>query len=42
MHPLLRLMVAAVVLALSMTAVILWLFRFSLLGLTAMVRRKAV
>jgi hypothetical protein len=35
-------MVTAVVLALTMIAIILWLFRFSLLGLTAMVRRKAI
>jgi len=36
-----RVTLTAVVLALTMTVVILWLFRFSLLGLTDFARRKA-
>jgi hypothetical protein len=42
MHPplLLRLTLTAAILALTMTAVILWLCRFSFAGLTAMTRSK--
>ena len=44
MHPslLLRLMLTTVVLALTMTAVTLWLCRFSFAGLTGMARGKAI
>jgi len=39
---LLRLMLTTVIFAITMAAVALWLFRFSLFGLTGMARTKAV